>query len=154
MYDSFPFSKINFATQESTIVSVSSMLASMKVAAMISVVAVGCSLLFLIIERILYKNLCKTPLALFQLEINRLFDNISSEKFLVDLLKETKLQNNSMNNALESIPVQMKEAFENSLKSTLIPYLDNLIFSVNNLQENIKKTSAMNVLNELFDKEE
>ncbi len=144
------FSKVNFSTQEATIASVSSLLAAMKVAAMISVIAVGSSILFIIIERILYKNMCKTPLNAFQLEMNKLFDNITSEKFLVELLKESKLQNNSLNKAFSSLSSEMKTAFDKSLRETLVPYLDNLIFSVNKLQENIKKQGSKGILDDLF----
>ena len=150
LHISLAFAKVNFATQEATIASVSSLLASMKVAAMISVVAVGTSIMFMIIERLLYKKLCKTPLEAFQLEMNKLFDNISAEKFLVDLLKESKLQNNSLNMAFTSLPMQMKTAFDKSLKDTLVPYLDNLIFSVNKLQDNIKKQASQGLLDDIF----
>lgn len=150
LHISLAFAKVNFATQEATIASVSSLLASMKVAAMISVVAVGTSIMFMIIERLLYKKLCKTPLEAFQLEMNKLFDNISAEKFLVDLLKESKLQNNSLNMAFTSLPMQMQTAFDKSLKDTLVPYLDNLIFSVNKLQDNIKKQASQGLLDDIF----
>ncbi len=150
LHISLAFSKVNFATQEATIASVSSLLAAMKVAAMISVVAVGTSIFFMIIERILYKNLCITPLSAFQLELNKLFDNITSEKFLVELLRESKLQNNSLNQAFETLPVQMKTAFDKSFKESLVPYLDNLIFSVNKLQENLNKKGSKGILDDLF----
>ena len=104
----------------------------------------------MIIERLLYKKLCKTPLEAFQLEMNKLFDNISAEKFLVDLLKESKLQNNSLNMAFTSLPMQMQTAFDKSLKDTLVPYLDNLIFSVNKLQDNIKKQASQGLLDDIF----
>lgn len=150
MHISFAFSKVDFATQEATIASVSSLLASMKIAAMISVVAVGSSIIFMVVERLLYKNLCKTPLNAFQLEMNKLFDNITSEKFLLDLLRESKLQNNALNQAFNALPMQMKTAFDNSFKESLVPYLDNLIFSVNKLQENIKKKGSQGILDDLF----
>ena len=150
LHISLAFSRVNFATQEATIASVSSLLASMKVAAMISVVAVGSSILFIIIERFLYKNLCKTPLEAFQLEMNKLFDNITSEKFLVELLKESKLQNSSLNQTFQTLPMLMKTAFDKSLKESLIPYLDNLIFSVNKLQENLKQNKPKDILDDLF----
>lgn len=150
LHISLAFSKINFTTQEATIASVSSMLASMKIAAMISVVAVGSSILFIILEKLLYKKLCKTPLEAFQLEINKLFDNISSEKFLVDLLKESKLQNNSLNMAFTALPLQIKTAFDKSFKESLVPYLDNLIFSVNKLQDNLKKQASQGLLDDIF----
>ena len=139
MHIAIAFSKVNFATQEATIASVSSLLASMKVAAMISVVAVGTSILFMVIERILYKNMCKTPLSAFQLEMNKLFDNITSEKFLVELLRESKLQNSVLNQTFTTMPMH-------------VPYLDNLIFSVNKLQDNIKKNNsgAKNILDNIF----
>ena len=150
LHISLAFSKVNFSTQEATIASVSSLLAAMKVAAMISVVAVGTSIFFMIIERILYKNLCITPLSAFQLELNKLFDNITSEKFLVELLRESKIQNNSLNQAFETLPVQMKTAFDKSFKESLVPYLDNLIFSVNKLQENLNKKGSKGILDDLF----
>ncbi len=150
LHISVAFSKVNFATQEATIASVSSLLAAMKVAAMISVVAVGSSILFMIIERLLYKNLCMTPLSSFQLELNKLFDNITSEKFLVELLKESKLQNNVLNQAFQGLPAQMKMAFDKSFKESLVPYLDNLIFSVNKLQENLNKKGSKGILDDLF----
>ncbi len=150
LHISVAFSKVDFATQEATIASVSSLLAAMKVAAMISVVAVGSSILFMIIERLLYKNMCKTPLNAFQLEMNKLFDNITSEKFLVELLKESKLQNNVLNGTFKTLPSQMKAAFDSSFKETLVPYLDNLIFSVNKLQDNIDKKGSKGLLDDLF----
>ncbi len=150
LHISVAFSKVDFATQEATIASVSSLLAAMKVAAMISVIAVGSSILFMIIERLLYKNMCKTPLNAFQLEMNKLFDNITSEKFLVELLKESKLQNNVLNGAFKTLPSQMKAAFDSSFKETLVPYLDNLIFSVNKLQDNIDKKGSKGLLDDLF----
>ena len=154
LHISLAFSRVDFSTQEATITSISSLLASMKVAAMISVVAVGTSILFMILERLLYKNMCKTPLNAFQLEMNKLFDSITSEKFLVELLKESKIQNNSLNNAFTTIPAQMKSAFDKSFKETLVPYLDNLIFSVNKLQENIKKQGSQGILDDLFGSDE
>ena len=150
MHIAIAFSKVDFATQEATIASVSSLLASMKVAAMISVVAVGTSILFLVIERLLYKNMCKTPLSAFQLELNKLFDTITQEKFLVELLRESKLQNSVLNQTFTTMPLQLKAAFDKSFKETLIPYLDNLIFSVNKLQENIKKSGSKGILDDLF----
>ena len=150
LHISLAFSKVNFATQEATIASVSSLLASMKVAAMISVVAVGTSILFIITEKFLYKNLCKTPLEAFQLEMNKLFDSITSEKFLVELLKESKLQNSSLNQTFQTLPMLMKTAFDKSLKESLVPYLDNLIFSVNKLQENLKQNKSKDILDDLF----
>lgn len=152
LHISLAFAKVNFATQEATISSVSALMAAMKVAAMISVVAVGTSIIFLIVERILYKNLCKAPLAEFQLEMSKLFDNISSEKFLVQLLNEARVSNSAMSQIFNHLPEQMKIAFEKSFNASLIPYLDNLIFSVNKLNEQLVQASkgTSNILDDLF----
>lgn len=152
LHISLAFAKVNFATQEATISSVSALMAAMKVAAMISVVAVGTSIIFLIAERILYKNLCKAPLAEFQLEMSKLFDNISSEKFLVQLLNEARVSNSAMSQIFNHLPEQMKIAFEKSFNASLIPYLDNLIFSVNKLNEQLVQASkgTSNILDDLF----
>lgn len=146
------FSGVDFSTQEATIQSISNLMSSMQVAALVSVLAVGSAITFLIIERILYNNKCKLPLNEVQEKIYKLFDNISSEKFLIELLKETKIQNNSMTNLLSSIPNQFKESLDKSLSSILVPYLENLIFGVNKLQDKVvqDKKSNSDIVDDLF----
>jgi hypothetical protein len=146
------FTGVNFATQEATIKSVSHLMSSMQVAAFVSVLAVGSALIFLIIERILYNNKCKIPLSEVQEKFYKLFDNISSEKFLIEILKETKIQNNSVKNLISSIPSQFKESLDSSLSTILIPYLENLIFGVNKLQERVDKSRKMSsdIVDDLF----
>ena len=146
------FSGVNFSTQEATIQSVSNLMSSMQVAALVSVLAVGSAITFLIIERILYNNKCKLPLNEVQEKIYKLFDNISSEKFLIELLKETKIQNNSMTNLLSSIPNQFKESLDKSLSNILVPYLENLIFGVNKLQDRVvqDRKSKSDIVDDLF----
>lgn len=146
---SIAFSKVDFSNQESTIASVSNLMASMKVATFVSVIAVGSAIIFIFLERLLYNSFCKKPLQMLQLEINKLFESISPEKYLIELLKESKIQNHAINTAFKSLPSQMKTAFDQSLSANLVPYLDNLIYSINKLQE---KTGSGNILNELFKK--
>jgi len=104
------------------------------------------------IERILYNNKCKLPLNDVQEGIYKLFDNISSEKFLIELLKETKIQNNSITNLVSSIPTHLQESLDKSLSNILVPYLENLIFGVNKLQEKIagEKKNTSDVIDDLF----
>jgi len=146
------FAGVDFATQESTISSVSGLMSSMQVAALVSVLAVGSALIFLLIERILYNQKCKKPLSEIQQVFSELFDNVSSEKFLIELLKETKIQNNSMTNLLSNIPTQFQEALDGSLTKTLVPYLENLIFGVNKLQEKMaqEKKKTTDIVDDLF----
>ena len=67
-----------------------------------------------------------------------LFDNISSEKFLIELLKETKIQNSNLTGLLTSLPNQFKEALDQSMAKAIVPYMENLLFGVNNLKETLK----------------
>jgi len=136
------FGKVNFASQDQTLASLSGLIASMQTAALVSVIAVGCSLLFIIFEKIAYNNLCKKMLYKVQDVIARLFDNISSEKFLLELLKETKIQNNSLQHLITELPENFKIALNSGIASNLVPYLENLIFGMNLLNKNIKDAIA------------
>jgi len=148
------FGKIDFSTQEKTIASVSNFMSSMQVAALVSVVAVGSSLIYLMIERILYNKMCKNHLVQIQEIMGNLFANISAEKFLYELLRETKMQNNSTASLITEIPNQFKAAFNSSTSANLVPYLENLIFGLNQLnnqlKENLKEQNKADVVDELF----
>jgi len=146
------FSHVDFSSQEATINSVSSLMGSMQIAAIVSVLAVSASLIFLMVERILYNNMCKTPLQHIQNTLSKLFDNISSEKFLIELLKETKIQNNTTTNLLTTIPKQFKDSFDKSLANILVPYLENIIFGINKLQEKTvsEKKSSSDIVDDMF----
>lgn len=135
------FGKLDFTSQESTIDSVSGLMSSMQSAALVSVVAVGSSIIFLLIERIMYQAYCKQPLSKCISILEELFDNISSEKFLLELLKETKIQNNSMSNLITAMPEHFKVAMNAGIASNLVPYLENLIFGINQMNKNIKEAA-------------
>ena len=135
------FGKIDFSSQEKTIASVAGLMSSMQVAALVSVIAVGSSLIFLMIERIVFQKLCRTPLSKCEDILGKLFDNISSEKFLLELLKETKIQNNSISNLITSMPQHFKVALNSSIASNLVPYLENLIFGINQVNKNMKEVA-------------
>ena len=135
------FGKLDFTSQEKTIASISSFMTSMQIAALVSVVAVGSSLIYIMIERILYSKMCKAPLVKIQEIMGSLFASISSEKFLYELLRETKIQNNSASNLMTNIPSQFKTAFNASMASNLVPYLENLIFGLNQLNKQMKEVA-------------
>ena len=147
------FGRIDFSTQEKTIASVSSFMVSMQTAALVSVIAVGSSLVYLMIERILYNKICKIRLNKIQEIMGSLFASISSEKFLYELLRETKIQNNSAANLMSTMPNQFKTAFNASMATNLGPYLENLIFGLNQLNKQLKETAKSgksDVVDELF----
>lgn len=147
------FGQIDFSTQEKTLASVSGFLVSMQMAALVSVIAVGSSLVYLMIERILYNKLCKNPLITIQEMMGNLFASITSEKFLYELLRVTKIQNNNSSNLIDGMPEQFKTAFDSSVASNLVPYLENLIFGLNQLNKQLKenvKLSKSDDVDELF----
>ena len=147
------FGKIDFSSQERTIASVAQLMSSMQIAALVSVFAVGSSLLFIIYEKITYNLLCKQPLGKVQELIAKLFDNISSEKFLFELLRETKIQNNAMQHIIASLPNDFKIALNSGIAGNLVPYLENLIFGMNLMNKQMKevaKASKSDAVDELF----
>lgn len=135
------FGKIDFSSQEKTIASVAGLMSSMQTAALVSVIAVGSSLIFLLFERIIFQQLCKNPLSECEDLMGKLFDNISSEKFLLELLKETKIQNNSVSNLITAMPQQFKAALNSGIASNLVPYLENLIFGLNEVNKSMKEVA-------------
>ena len=135
------FGMIDFSTQEKTISSVSSFMTGMQSAALVSVVAVASSLIYLLVERILYAILCKAPLVCIQRKVTDLFASITSEKFLYELLREAKLKNYAAVDLIGKMPTQFKSAFNESVASNLVPYLENLIFGLNQLNNELKKVA-------------
>ncbi len=150
------FGLIDFSSPEKTISSISAFIVSMQTAALVSVIAVGSSLLYLMIERLLYNRVCKDRLNKVQEIMGALFASISSEKFLYELLRESKIQNNASAKLLGDMPEEFKKAFNDSVSSNLVPYLENLIFGLNQLnnqlKENIKvdQEQKTDVVDDLF----
>ncbi len=147
------FGKIDFSSQERTIASVANLMSSMQTAALVSVIAVGSSLIFLMFERVAFQMLCNKPLSVCKDLMGKLFDNISSEKFLLELLKETKIQNYSIQNVITSMPEQFTVALNSGIATNLVPYLENLIFGINQVNKNMKKvvkSSSVDDVDDLF----
>lgn len=132
------FGKVDFASQEKTISSVAGLMSSMQVAALVSVFAVGSSLIFIVLEKLIYNIFCKRCLARCQALVSHLFDNISSEKFLFELLRETKVQNNNLQHLIAGMPENFKIAMNSAVAANLVPYLENLIFGINQLNKQMK----------------
>ena len=135
------FGMIDFSSPEKTINSVAAFMQGMQAAAFVSVVAVSSSLVYLLTERALFQLLCKKPLGQIQNMVGELFASISSEKFLYELLRESKVQNNSAANLIEKIPKQFKSAFNETMAANLVPYLENMIFGLNQLNKQMKEVA-------------
>lgn len=84
--------------------------------------------------------------------MGKLFDNVSSEKFLFELLRETKIQNNSVSNLVAGMPNNFKVALNAGIASNLVPYLENLIFGINQMNKQLKENvkSGGDAVDDLF----
>lgn len=87
-----------------------------------------------------------------QTAISKLFDNISAEKFLLELLKETKIQNNTLQNLIGALPENFSLGLNSGISSNLVPYLENLIYGMNLMNKNLKEflKVAKDDVDELF----
>lgn len=149
------FGNIDFSSQEKTVSTVSSFMVSMQTAALVSVFAVGSSLIYLMIERIMYNKMCKAPMNKIQEIMGSLFASVSAEKFLYELLRESKVSSNATSNLVSEIPGEFKNAFNASMATNLVPYLENLIFGLNQLNKQLKENVTAgkenkDVVDELF----
>ena len=135
------FGKLDFSSQEKILSSVAGLMATMQVAALVSVFAVCSCLIFTLYDKIVYAKLVSMPLSKTEELIGKLFDNISSEKFLFELLRETKIQNNTISNLIVSLPNQFKLALNAGIASNLVPYLENLIYGINQMNKQLKENA-------------
>src|SRR5574344_823407 len=140
------FSMVDFSSQERTMSSVSSLMSNIKIGALISVIAVGSALIYMFVERILYEIYCRKPLKSFQHIMNNLFDSISSEKFLITMLNDNRIQNEKVKENFEVVAKSISESVETSI-SNLVPYLENIIYSINKLKGT---DSSKDLLKKLF----
>lgn len=145
----FAFTAVSFSIDANVGESLNGLLANIQIAALCSVFAVGFSLLFMFIEKILYNKMCKKYYLLIQKEFIRLFDIVTSEKFLIDLVKESKIQNLTNEKLLKAMPENFAKAFEKSLSETTLPYLENILYSLNKLNEGFDKGNG-DVVDKLF----
>ena len=132
---------VDFSTNEQTLASVTSLLGALKVAAVVSVLAVSGALLFTLIERIFYNKLCIQPLNLVIKEFNRLFERITSEKFLVMLLRENKTQNVELIQSISKLNECISHNFSSQINQ-IEPYLENIIYGINKLRTAMDKKDA------------
>lgn len=146
----FAFTAVSFSTEADIGSSLNGLLGNIQIAALCSVFAVGFSLLFMFIEKILYNKMCKTYYLLIQKEFIRLFDIVTSEKFLIDLVKESKIQNVTNEKLLKTMPENFAKAIEKSISETTLPYLENILYSLNKLNEGFDKGKGGDVVDKLF----
>ena len=130
--------------------SLNGLISNIQMAALCSVFAVGYSLLFMFTEKILYNRKCKKYNLLIQKEFVRLFDICTSEQFLLDLVKESKTQNSSNEKVLKTMPEDFAKAVAKSINEITTPYLENILYSLNKINEKMGKSRGNDVVDKLF----
>ena len=144
------FTEVNFSMDDNVGNSLNGLIANIQIAALCSVFAVGFSLLFMFIEKIMYNQMCKKYYLAIQKELIRLFDVVTSEKFLIDLVKESKIQNTTNEKLLKALPEDFAKAVAKSLNETTIPYLENILYSLNKLNESASNSNGGDIVDKLF----
>lgn len=143
------FTSVDFSNS-ATEGSLNGLIAGIQMAALCSVFAVGYSLLFMFIEKVLYNGKCKKYYLLIQKEFIRLFDVCTSEQFLLDLVKESKNQGVNTEKLLKTLPEDFAKAVSKSINEVTTPYLENILYSLNKLNESMDKGSGGDVVDKLF----
>lgn len=144
------FTEVNLSGDVNVAESLSGLIGNIQIAALCSVFAVGFSLLFMLIEKIMYNKMCKKYYLAIQKEFVRLFDIVTSEKFLVDLVKESKNQNSTNEKTLKALPENIAKAVTAGISETTTPYLENILYSLNKLNESFNKGNGGDVVDKLF----
>ena len=145
------FTEVNFTIDENVANSLNGLIANIQIAALCSVFAVGFSLSFMFIEKILYNRMCKKYYLIIQKEFIRLFDIVTSEKFLIDLVKESKIQNSNNEKILKALPENFCNAVIKSMNETTTPFLENILYSLNKINETLDKSGGGgDVVDKLF----
>lgn len=145
------FTQVNFSDESNLTNSFNGLITNIQMAALCSVFAVGFSLLFMFIEKIMYSRMCKKYCLAIQKEFIRLFDVVTSEKFLIDLVKESKIQSQTNEKLLKALPEEFAKSLTKSLSENTTPYLENILYGLNKLNEIMDKGSGGNdVVDKLF----
>ncbi|MBR1776481.1 hypothetical protein IJ750_05365 [bacterium] len=144
------FTTVNFSVESEVGNSLNGLIANIQIAALCSVFAVGFSLMFMFLEKVMYNRMCKKYYLAIQKEFIRLFDVVTSEKFLIDLVKESKIQNSTNERLLKALPEDFAKAVVKSLGETTTPYLENILYSLNKLNESMNHGGNGDVVDKLF----
>ena len=135
------FGHLDFTSAETITRTVSEFVADMQIAAICSVLAVGSCLTFTLIDKFSTALILMRSYHKVEEKLSSLFNVITTESFMIDLLKTSKIQNHENGTILRSIPKSFANTIQKDLSSVIMPYLDSLIFGVNTLNDTMSKKS-------------
>lgn len=148
----YAFSTLDFADTENMATSMNNLIFNIQLAAVCSVLAVGCSLVYMSLEKILYNVACKNYVLQIQTKLGSLFDVGTSERFLLDILKEARNKSTNELAMLNVIPNAIEKALSKNISEGILPYLENIVYSLNKLQESMagKNKGNSDIIDKLF----
>ena len=145
------FGLLDFTSAETITRTVSEFVADMQIAAVCSVLAVGSCLIFNIIDKIVSALVLMSSCGRAQRTIAALFNVITTESFMIDLLKTSKIQSHENGTILKSLPKSFANTIQKDLANVIQPYLEGIIFGVNTLNDTMaKKADSGDELGGLF----
>ena len=148
----FAFSALDFTDTLGMTNSMNNLIYNIQIAAICSVMAVGCSLFYMALEKVLYNAICKSKVIDIQNQMGALFDVGTSERFLLDILKETRNKLSEEANFANTLPVAIEKALGKGINEGVLPYLENIVYALNKLQEVIvgKNKGNTDIIDKLF----
>ena len=148
----YAFSTLDFADTANMATSMNNLIFNIQLAAVCSVLAVGCSLVYMCLEKILYNVACKSYVLQIQSKMGSLFDVGTSERFLLDILKEARNKSGSEIAMMNVIPGAIEKALSKNISEGVLPYLENIVYSLNKLQESMagKNKGNSDIIDKLF----
>lgn len=135
------FGMLDFSSSQALTKSIAGFVGTMQVAAMCSVFAVSTALIMMTIDKFSFSKFILPSVAKVQNKVTDLFSTISSEKFLVDLLRTTKTQSHENTTLLRTMPATFAGSIKKDLTNLVIPYLDSMIFGLNTLNKTMEKSA-------------
>ncbi len=135
------FGLLDFTSAETLTRTVAEFVSDMQVAAICSVLAVGSCLTFNIIDKIVSALVLMASCSRAQSKIASLFNVTTTESFMIDLLKTSKIQNHENGVILKTIPKSFATSIQKDLANVIQPYLEGIIYGVNSLTEQMAKKS-------------
>lgn len=133
------FGLLDFSSPENLTHSVSEFVGDMQIAAICSVLAVGSCLTFTITDRLVTAAVVMNACHKLQGKLASLFSVVTTESFMIDMLKTSKIQNHENGSILKTIPKSFATTIQKDLANVIMPYLDSLIFGVNTLNDTMSK---------------
>jgi len=133
------FGLLDFSSPDALTHSVAEFVADMQIAAICSVLAVGSCLTFTITDRLVTAAVVMSACHKVQDKLASMFSVVTTESFMIDLLKTSKIQNHENGSILKSIPRSFATSIQKDLANVIQPYLEGIIYGVNTLNDTMAK---------------